>query len=372
MARKNDWTPPRGIRLETRADRPKPYLVRIHNKKTGKYSSESFETKEAQIHFAKIHAKNRDMPQIDLEKWQRWCEFEKRIGGIENLDRIEGEWINRQAVIKMGVSAAVEDFIRHKGLEGIDYGTIKRYQNYLGQFSRAFPGRSVSEIDENQIIDWLQSLKSGRKAMNPLTKDNYRKFLKTFFIWCGRKRLLSENPMERVPVFKAIENPVEILTLDEGRKLFEANKDQPCIGRLALEAFAGLRFSSAKVIEKKDLIFEEKGIHLPAQKIKTRRRVYVDGFPENLWQWLLCTPQDAWRMSARQYQEAKRHAFLRANIRHPRNCLRHSFCTYHIAAFKDVGKTATLLCHTSLDMLNRHYRGNATHENGRLWFQIVP
>lgn len=312
------------------------------------------------------------MPRVDLKKWFRWCEFEERIGGIENLDRIEAEWMNRQTLFKIEVSGAVEEFIRDKGLEGIDYGTIKRYQNYLGQFSKAFPGRSVSEIDENQVIDWLQSLKVGRKAMNPLTKDNYRKFLKTFFIWCVRKRYLLENPMERVPVFKAIENPVEILTLDEGRKLFEANKDQACIGRLALEAFAGLRFSSAKVISKQDLIFEEKGIHLPADKIKTRKRVYVDGFTENLWQWLEVAPDSCWRMKPRQYQEAKRHAFLRANIRHPRNCLRHSFCTYHIAAFKDVGKTATLLCHTSLDMLNRHYRGNAIERDGKAWFQIIP
>ena len=368
MALKKKWSPPRGIRLVHIDGRPKPFLVSIYNKKSGKYESEGFASEDEQIRYAKLHANNRDVPRIDIKKWLRWCEFEERIGGIENLERIESEWLNRRAVNQCHLADAIEEFIRDKGLEGIDYGTVKRYQNYLGRFAHTH----VSDFDENRIIDWLQNLKDGRRAMKPLTKDNYRKFLKTFFLWCQRKRFLEDNPMDRVPVFKSAAMPVEILTVEEGRQLFASNHDARCIGRLALEAFAGLRYSSANKVSAPDLVFEELGIHLPAENIKTRKRFYVDGFPANLWQWLKAAPADCWTMKPRQYQEAKRHAFIRADIPHPRNCLRHSFCTYHIAAFKDVGKTATLLCHSSLDMLNRHYRGNATKRAGQDWFQILP
>jgi hypothetical protein len=68
----------------------------------------------------------------------------------------------------------------------------------------------------------------------------------------------------------------------------------------------------------------------------------------------------------------KSNARIRAGLPEMRNALRHSFCSYHIAAHKDPSRTSVILCHSSPRMLWRHYRGNATAEDGAAWFQIMP
>jgi integrase len=144
-------------------------------------------------------------------------------------------------------------------------------------------------------------------------------------------------------------------------------------GRLALEAFAGLRFSMASQIAPADIDRAAKGISLPAAKHKARKRDYVEGFTPNLWAWLEWSKVDEWKMTPRQYLEAKSSAFDRGDgVPHPRNVLRHSFASYDVAAHGDVGKTATRLSHASPKMLYRHYKGKATQADGVAYFQILP
>jgi hypothetical protein len=40
-----------------------------------------------------------------------------------------------------------------------------------------------------------------------------------------------------------------------------------------------------------DVNFADKGITLPAAKLKIRKRHYIDGLPENLWPWLNAAPR---------------------------------------------------------------------------------
>jgi hypothetical protein len=64
--------------------------------------------------------------------------------------------------------------------------------------------------------------------------------------------------------------------------------------------------------------------------------------------------------------------FTDAKVPHPHNCLRHSFCTYHVAAFKNPGLTATILCHRNQGMLWARYNGNATQDQGKRYWTITP
>ena len=56
----------------------------------------------------------------------------------------------------------------------------------------------------------------------------------------------------------------------------------------------------------------------------------------------------------------------------PRNAMRHSFATYHLAHFQDIAKTAFELGHRSPDMQYLHYRNLVTHDAGQKWFAITP
>ena len=56
----------------------------------------------------------------------------------------------------------------------------------------------------------------------------------------------------------------------------------------------------------------------------------------------------------------------------PKNCFRHSFVTYHVALYRDAGKTALLVSHRNQQILFQHYLGIATKEQAERYFQIVP
>jgi hypothetical protein len=77
-------------------------------------------------------------------------------------------------------------------------------------------------------------------------------------------------------------------------------------------------------------------------------------------------------MTPRQYLEAKTAAFVRADVPHPHNCLRHGFASYHVAAFNDPSKTSVILCHKSPKMLWDTYKGMAKQPDGLAYFKITP
>src|SRR5690606_11556432 len=119
---------------------------------------------------------------------------------------------------------------------------------------------------------------------------------------------------------------VGILTVDATAHLFafalRSERHTACVGRLALEAFVGLRFSSGCRLEKSDINFADRGILLPKAKIKTKKRHYIDQLPDQVWEWLKVTPAACWDLTARQYMELKSNLFIEAGVPHPHNCLR--------------------------------------------------
>lgn len=122
---------------------------------------------------------------------------------------------------------------------------------------------------------------------------------------------------------------------------------------------------------KADVNFADKGITLPAAKLKTRKRHYIDGLPENLWSWLNAAPEEAWTLTERQYLALKSEVFRLAEVENPGNVLRHSFCSYHIALHKDAARTAVILCHSSPSTLYQHYKGRASASAALQYFGLL-
>jgi hypothetical protein len=56
----------------------------------------------------------------------------------------------------------------------------------------------------------------------------------------------------------------------------------------------------------------------------------------------------------------------------PKNALRHSFVTYHVALHRNPGKTALIVSHRDQDCLYRHYLGIATRREAEKYFEIFP
>jgi hypothetical protein len=269
------------------------------------------------------------------------------------------------------VKEAVDEYLKHvenlRVSKELCEGTACHKRQKLGLFSQTFGANLLSAVDAGDIEDWIDEQGHASNA----TFNCYRKHVRSMFEF---HRKLVKNPCEHIDTRSESIDHVAILTVPQTAQLFAyaLAHNKEALGRLALEAFAGLRFSSAFRLEKEDINYEDKGILLPPHKIKTGRRHYIDELPANLWGWLDKTNAACWAMNDSQWMHTKSELFTDAKVPHPRNCLRHSFCTYHVAAFKNPQLTSTILCHRNTQKLWTNYNGVAKQADGKLYFTITP
>ena len=311
------------------------------------------------------------MAQFDGAEWARWLEFKKIVGGANPIE-IGLDWKRRQQDATIPFGEAVTRYLAAREVEGIGAGTLSHAKGDLKRAAGFFGDVGLSSITADRVRAFLVSL----AGFAEITRQNHYKRVTALFNWARREGLANSNPCEAVeaPLKSIVTDEISVLSADDACKLFETARTHcpNATARLALEAFAGLRFSSACQLVKADVDFAAKGIALPAAKLKTRRRQYIEGLPENLWKWLEAAPAEAWDLTPRQYLQAKSDVFRLAKVANPGNVLRHSFCSYHVSLHKDAARTAVILCHSSPRTLYQHYRGWATAADAGRYFEIVP
>lgn len=365
----------RGVtKLKDRPERPSPYGVQWWA--SGVRKREFYKTeRDRDARYSKLVEKARRgqlgslASRDEREAWQAFCVATE---GTPWQDVVAG-W--RRDLASQGkvpctltVAEAVKEFLPEVDKMTASAGYKTHVRQKIRLFGEAFGANKLDAVTGEEIGDWIEN-DLGFTAAG--TFNMYRKMVRLLY---ERHRRMVRNPCDDLPARSEVVEKVETLSVKDTARLFSyalAHKKQT-LGRLALEAFAGLRFSSAFRLDKSDINFADKGILLPAHKLKTRRRHYIDGLPDNLWLWLGKTNDECWAMSGSDWMHAKSAVFADAKVPHPRNCLRHSFCTYHVAAFKNPGLTATLLCHRNQQKLWANYNGLATQADGKRYFTITP
>ncbi len=372
----NPWQPPRGIRYSIRADRKLPYFLHWRGANGARVAA-SYLTEAARETAAKALAEKRsehgeDVLTFEPREWRRWLSFRELIGDADPVT-VAHEWRAGREQNRLQASIAVSEASRRyllaKRSEGIAEATLCHAKKDMGRFVEVFGSRMLADLKTDEIRQWLVTL-----PFAEVTKRNHYKRVNAFCTWTKLEGLAAVNPCEGIKSPARESENVSVLSVPDMEKLFSTAarlRPQVC-ARLALEAFAGLRFSSAARLVKEDVNFRDKGITLPAAKIKTRRRHYIDGLPANLWSWLRNAPPEAWTLTERQYLTLKSEAFILAGVTNPGNVLRHSFCSYHVAANKDAARTAVILCHASPSMLYQHYKGRAAEKDARRYFRVMP
>jgi integrase len=371
---------PRGIRVFSEPAGSRQHRHAVQWRENGRRRTRFFEQVCDRDEFAKGLKRDRVRSGVAVVNAfangaaEKWRSFVEKVGPNADLEMVAACWKRYGAGMCDSplTPAAVKAYLAHKEAEKLDPATLSHYRSLLeNQFAAAAPfaAARVGDITRERICDWLASL-----ACADTTKQTMLNRVSGLFEWLRVSGQVPANPCELVPRPRMLLGEVETITPAECLKLFQENadQDQELLGRLALEAFAGLRFSSAAKIHPSEIVFSERGLRLPAAKLKTRRAQFIDGLPDNLWEWLHWSNPLAWTMTPRQYLEAKSNAFIRAKVRHPRNALRHTFCTYHMAMHRDASKTAVLLCHSSPKTLWAHYKGKGSSDSAAEYFAITP
>jgi integrase len=141
---------------------------------------------------------------------------------------------------------------------------------------------------------------------------------------------------------------------------------------LALGAFAGLRSAEIERLQWHHVKFSEKLIEVPATSSKTATRRLVTIMP-NLAAWLepyydhhgpIVPPNHCRRM----VQDRRRAGITTW----PSNCLRHSYASYHLAAFRDAPALSLELGHVRTQTVFAHYREVVRPSEAEKFWRIVP
>lgn len=343
----------------------------------GKRVSRSFDSKAAALRVVAVKAAEKKEQgaaalAVDMAEWRRWLDFKAALGGAELAQVLEVWQKYAPRADSMTVSEAVEKYRDLRKNEGAVGDTWTHIKNGTARLVDAVGHLTLAEVTADDLRAWLATMTA--KGMAPVTVVNNYKIARAFLNRAVSEGWVAECVADRVTPPKVPAEEVTVLSAADAAKLFAANKDEPVMVRLALEAFGGLRYSSAARLKADDIRWDERGIMLPGAKHKSGRRHYLEGLPANLWAWLDKWRHDPrpWAMTQRQILTAKGKAFAAAKVANPGNVLRHSFCSYHIAAHTDAAKTAVLLQHTNQVMLYKHYKGVVSAADAAAYFAIVP
>jgi len=366
---------------------------------TGARKSEAFPSIQAREDAAKtladkIKKNGSTVLSFDPVKWNYFLECEKLAGGAD-LRFVIHEWKKQQTAAptkSKTVQEAIKDFMQLRDREqsmGVD---SKRHAvKQLGRFSSKFGNLHLHEITKEQIRDWLDNLKSddGEK-LGPHAVNAHHKRVSLFFQYAINENWgVTINPCSGIKHKKAEDKDPVVISLRDAWAFFHANHDQRVAARVALEAFAGVRYTTAGLIDKSGLNTEAKGLRMKASIHKTGktdgRSRYRDGHTDNLWEWIKNAPENTWQMTPLNYREEKRIAAIKAGIRPAsnasgedaekigamRNVWRHSFISYHLAAFKNLPLTQYLAQHSN-PQTTEEYEGMAKHDDALRYFMLTP
>jgi len=314
-----------------------------------------------------------DRAVILRREWEEYEEPELVRFNPREWEEFKAWKAQRQLAVRRSVEQAVEQYLAARDEEGLSPDSISHARLHLTRFAEKFGALNLSEINMNYVKLWLGKLRSENR-FSDVTVAHHRISLSSLFSWAVRMKLVNENPCAAIPAPRRVRSDdVAVLTLREAFRFFSTNRDQPAIGRLALEAFGGLRYSSAARLTCEELDFENKGITFPSTKHKLGKRFYVDGWPHNLWRWVGYVPRGGWGLPEWAYARGKKDAFIRAGVSNAGNVFRHTFATMHLAAFNKQEALARLLTHRDVGMLMTHYRGRGVPQAvARAYFCITP
>ena len=298
-----------------------------------------------------------------------------------SYDVIEAlKWWKKHFHANPGGEKRVEDvwfeFLEWLERSGRSEGHIRNVKASGRRFCAEFGDESLCSITAARIVEWL--LGAGISAK---TQRNFRGDVRSFFSFAKNvKGYIAEIPdVDARALTRLKKTAVEILSAAESEALLRAVEatEPRFLPFYALRLFAGLRTSEAAKMRWEWIDFNKKTIRVPG--FFEGERVCKTGedwlllpgiIPETVFAWLAPSRRSSGPVPAPNHR--RRDAMAR-RFSIPRNALRHTFATMHLALTRDEGKTCLATRHTNVGTFRSHYRGvNQTAEEAAAFWALRP
>ncbi len=285
---------------------------------------------------------------------------------------------------------AISEFLHFKRLDqNRDESYVGKLKIALDVFSRDFPGRAVKTILSSECEKWLRS-----KNWKPLNRRNYIRDLNIFFNWAEKKEIIGRNPFRTItkPTVK-IETPT-IFTTAEAKSLLhhaKANEADGLLPFVCLGLFAGIRVCELVRMDWKDVVMEEKLIHIRPEVAKKKAIPRTIDISDNLEKWLLLCVKESGPLVPRNLRDKRDRLYRKSGIKSPRagegdekanggeseteerrNPFRHSFASNYLVQHEDPGKTQLQMGQQTPSVLFKHYRQVVTKKQAAAYWSLAP
>jgi integrase len=366
----------RKIKVCEYRDDNRPHLKFVVNyREAGKRKRSFFETKEAAKSFATFKNRERHRNGIEHSEFPTAIRVmaQNAVQALTPFGRTITDAVEHYvAYLKANEKSCtatqlVRELLRAKEADGIGERHLRDIRIRLGKFADHFNDRMVATITSKEIDDWLRSL-----PFSPLTRNHYRRLAVLAFNFAMRSGYSISNPAFGAAKAKVISETPGILTVSETARLLEAATPD-ILPYLAIGLFAGLRRTELERLDWSEIDFESRLIEVKARKSKTAQRRFVTVQP-NLREWLFplrkhkgnVTPTNGFREA---FEQARKSAQI---TKWPENALRHSFASYHLAAFKNAAATALDLGHHDSRVTFAHYRELVRPKDAERYWNLKP
>ncbi len=311
-----------------------------------------------------------------------YCDAAGKLRGHVLGEAVNSFLANHAAVQRKEIAQAVEEFItgeapRTKAEEGQRAQVSPKYaynrQIHLRRFASTFPNTALCDLRKEHLDAFIGSL----QELAAKTRNHARATVRQLIGWAVRKdylppdhRLLEADAMRPE---RANTAEIGFYTANEFRALLEAAEGS-MQAMVAIGGLAGLRTAELLRLDWADVWRVPGYIEISARKAKTRQRRLVE----------IVTALAAWLEPFRAFTSGKictlheiifQQHFLalceKIGVERKPNGLRHSFVTYHFAAYGNENLTAALAGHSPA-MVHQHYKGLATRAEAEKWFNVMP
>lgn len=284
----------------------------------------------------------------------------------------------------------ISDFLKFKQVhQNRDENYVKKLGIALNVFSRDFPERALRSILPAECERWLDA-----KNWKPLNRRNYIRDLNIFFNWAEKKEFIEKNPFRLIskPTVK-LETP-KIFTVAEAKSLLHhahANKADELLPFVCLGLFAGIRVCELSRMDWKDVVLEERHIHIRPEVAKKKAIPRTIDISQNLEKWLLLCVKDSGPLVPKNLRHKRDRLYRKVGIKAPeieegaelpsgkeneveerRNPFRHTFGSNHLVQYDKPGKTQLQMGQQTPSVLFKHYRQVVTRKQATAYWALIP
>lgn len=366
-------------------------VVKINPISTGRYTTYRLTWYVGDKRFRVSRADKTDAIELAKEK-------------VRHLSRAEGEHTRVDAarlVYLLECEKSVAPYQLHKACEFFRKFHVlsskgKKFSEICDELAADVKAKNLSKDHEQTVNSQVKTLKSWfpketmqqitpqsleRKLREshfaPYTQHKFLSFYRTIENFAKRRRYLADDYQtiaDQVTLMAIPEGNYPVFTPEQLMRFLIVVKPHE-LAYVATMAFGGARRNECTQMTKAHFNFEEKTAHVDRVIAKKTlpRHIFT---PECLFEWLnLATfPEHGPIMTERKVGNISRDVAKLKQVGlagWEDNILRHSFLSYHLAAFQNPNNTAY---HggTSIKMLSKHYVALVSKRAAEEWFNITP